>query len=151
MSIIAFGTGHRPKDAKHPFGKMVQLAIDGLIKHEAAVAICGMAAGWDLAFGTAALELEVPVWSVRPWAGHQPIRGDRALYEDIERLADRHIITNDSLTYPGPWCYQIRNEWMVDNGEEGLAYWDGKKWGGTWNCVAYAQEKGKLVHNLYPS
>lgn len=151
MSIIAWGTGHRPEHIpSHTHQDIFEIAIDGLREHDISVAICGMASGWDLAFGEAALELEIPVWSVRPWAGHAPRRGEGPTYRRIEDEAERHIITNDSLSYPGPWVYDVRNRWMVDNGEEGLAFWNGKKAGGTWNCIQYAESQGKLVHNLYP-
>lgn len=146
-----FGTGHRPEHCDLNQVEMVDLAESSLSEFAVDTIICGMAAGWDLALGQAAMSLDLKVWSVRPWAGHRPRVADEHAYNEIERYAERHVITNDSLSYPGPWAYQVRNEWMVDNGDLGLALWNGKKSGGTWNCIKYADRVGKPVENVWPS
>ena len=45
---------------------------------------------------------------------------------------------------------QIRNRWMVDNSDLVLAVFDGKKEGGTWNCVKYAKSKNKEIVVIKP-
>jgi hypothetical protein len=150
--VIIFGTGHRPEDCNVLYSEMVFLIEDEFekIRDSISVAVCGMAAGFDLAFGQAALSLDIPVWSVRPWAGHHPRRDDMEIYCELEKNAARHVITNDSMSYPGPWAYQKRNEWMVDNSDEGLSFWNGKLQGGTFNCLKYAKKTGTPVRNIYP-
>ena len=34
---------------------------------------------------------------------------------------------------------------MVDAADIVLAVWDGKEWGGTWNTIKYAKDKGKEI------
>lgn len=150
--MIIFGTGHRPEDSEYDFYQMRDLAEEALTKtpEEVVAVLCGMAAGFDLAFGIAARELEIPLWTVRPWAGHMPRMLDREWYRTLELYATRHIIINDSLSYPGAWVYHKRNEWMVDNSDAGLAFWNGKESGGTYKCLEYAKSKNRPVLNIYP-
>lgn len=147
---IVFGTGHRPEDCDVTFNNMIKIAYKALRDYvpEVEVAVCGMAGGWDLAFGGAAVRLDIPIWVVRPWQTH---RVNHNLYKTIRERAEREIVTSDSRVYPGPWVYQIRNEWMVDNSDLGFALWSGKKSGGTYNTLKYAQKRGVPVTNLYPS
>jgi uncharacterized phage-like protein YoqJ len=45
--------------------------------------------------------------------------------------------------FPDPykvWKMQGRNVWMVNQSNIVIAVWDGKRSGGTWNCVEYAFE-----------
>ena len=42
----------------------------------------------------------------------------------------------------------IRNNYMVDNSDIVIAYWDGSK-SGTGNCVNYAEKKNKKIINIY--
>ena len=41
--------------------------------------------------------------------------------------------------------YFIRDCLMVDAADIVLAVWDGKEWGGTWNTIKYARDKGKEI------
>lgn len=148
--MIVFGTGHRPESSNVLYSQMMFLAEDALEELKPRVAVCGMAAGFDLAFGEAALSLDIPIWSVRPWAGHTPRRDDLEIYTEIEKLADRHIIISEAMKYPGPWVYQKRNEWMVDNSQQGIAFWNGKVGGGTYRCLEYAKKLERPVKNIYP-
>lgn len=43
--------------------------------------------------------------------------------------------------------YQERNKRMVDDGDFVLAFWVGKRKGGTYNCMKYALKTHKLVYN----
>jgi hypothetical protein len=75
---------------------------------------------------------------------------DRDIYEALENYASRIIIVDESWTYPGPWVYQKRNEWMVNHGDEGISMWTGKRSGGTYNCLKYANGLRVRVTNIYP-
>ena len=151
-AVIVFGTGHRPEDSGHSYKDMFFAAQDFLetTDDSISVAVCGMAAGFDLAFGQAALSLEIPVWAVRPWVGHHPRKDDIEIYTELMKYAERRVDVNDAYTYPGPWVYQKRNEWMVDNSDSGVAWWSGKMSGGTYNCLVYARECDVTVQNIYP-
>ena len=43
---------------------------------------------------------------------------------------------------------EMRNRWMVDRADRMLALWDGS-FGGTCNCLAYADKKGVPFDNLW--
>ena len=45
----------------------------------------------------------------------------------------------------GPDRYQLRNRFMVDNADRVVAFTDGRKSGGTYNTIQYAQSQGKSV------
>lgn len=113
--------------------------------------IVGMANGVDLWTGDVALDLELPVWAARPWAGHQPRKDDAELYAKILENASRIDVVHEGLEYPGPWVYHKRNEFMVDNATHVLAYLNpAVASGGTFACVKYARNVAhKPVKNVY--
>lgn len=111
-----------------------------------------MANGFDLWLGDEALSLGLEVWAARPWAGHGPRAGDEALYERVLAGASKVHVVNPSIKFPGKFCYFDRNHWMVDNADRVLAYYNGKQFGGTYECIDYAENKAKVkkkVRNCY--
>lgn len=148
--IIAV-TGHRSEDCGADETTVRGRLREALVRAPSAedhVVICGMANGVDLWAGDEARILGYDVWAAKPWAGHQPRRADRELYARIIAHASRVVNVVESLEYPGAWCYQKRNEWMVDHATHVLAYWSGKEKGGTYNCIKYARGK-KPIRNVY--
>lgn len=69
----------------------------------------------------------------------------RKVYKEILEQADAVV----QVSPPGfaRWKYQARNEWMVDQSEQGLAFWLGHA-GGTANTIRYAVNQNKPVRNL---
>lgn len=146
--MILAGTGHRPEGCESE--DVVREKIrHALVDSGAATVITGMAAGFDLYLGLEALSLGIEVWAARPWAGHAPRASDFIPYGDIVTRASRVIAVDPSMNYPGPWVYQKRNEWMVDNATHLLAYWNGTTRGGTYNCLTYAMKKQVPYRNIY--
>jgi uncharacterized phage-like protein YoqJ len=84
---------------------------------------------------------------VRPWMTHGPRRGWEDKYEWAMERAAQVVETDQATKYPGPWVYEVRNRWMVDNSDKVLAWWDGTS-GGTKNCIDYADDKGVFVSYL---
>lgn len=148
MTIVAL-TGHRSEDCEREptvRRKLRQVYQDfGSID----TVVCGMANGVDLWGGDEAIGQGLEVWAAIPWKGHGPRNGDEELYERVLAHATRVVWLDDALDYPGPWVYHKRNEWMVDNADRVLAYWSGKKSGGTYACINYAEKVGKKVRNCY--
>ena len=61
-------------------------------------------------------------------------------------LAAKQIVVIDTKF---TWAaYQKRNKWMVNNCDLLIAWWIGKKHGGTWNCIQYAEKVNKPWINL---
>lgn len=145
--MILAGTGHRPE--KCAAENVVRRAIRNVLKEiRPAVAITGMAAGFDLWLGDEALLLGIEVWAAKPWAGHGPLKGDEQLYARVLAGAGKIVNVVERDEFPGNWCYQRRNEWMVDHADHILAYYDGSR-GGTANCINYANKVRKPVTNIY--
>lgn len=145
--IVAI-TGHRPEDCEDE--KIVRRKFrDALDPSKVSVLICGMAAGVDLWAADEARLLGIEVWAARPWAGHTARKGDEQLYAQVIAYASRVVNVDESESYPGPWAYHKRNEWMVDHATDVYSYWNGKESGGTFACRNYALRKKIPVHNVY--
>jgi len=132
-------TGHRSEDCRSE--EDVRNRIRGALSsapEPIEVVITGMANGVDLWGGNEALDLGLPVIAAKPWRGHGPRKSDIALYQRILDEAVEVVDVDPYDEYRGPWVYQKRNEWMVDNGTHVLAYYSGKGRGGTFNCLEYA-------------
>jgi uncharacterized phage-like protein YoqJ len=159
QDLVICGTGHRPKKIvvgaanaydPHVFGRLVDLASAALIRVSATLVISGMAIGWDMALAEAALRVG------RPFDAYVPFRGQEGLWpEESKRqysrllAAARNVVVVCPGTYAA-WKMQRRNESMVDAAGRVLALWNGTR-GGTANCVAYANQVGRPVMNLWSS
>lgn len=145
--IIAV-TGHRSEDCEDEatVRERLRAAFDDARPSRV---IVGMANGVDLWAGAEALYLGIEVWAAKPWAGHGPRASDRELYAQVIESAGKVVNVTEYTEYPGPWCYHARNEWMVDNATHVLAYWSGKKSGGTYACMKYAMKQEVPIRNIY--
>lgn len=144
--IIAV-TGHRPEKIVHDLVAIQEAFRNTFLEADPERILVGMASGIDLIAGIEGIKTCYPVWAIVPWKGHKPRKADEGDYQFVTHFAQKVIYVNEAEDYPGPWVYQKRNEWMVDNATNLLSYWDGSA-GGTGNCVKYA--KGKIKHrNLY--
>lgn len=146
--MILFGTGHRPEDSE-PEAVVRRKIRNALEELQPTIVITGMASGFDLWLGLEALDYGAGLWAAKPWAGHSPRRGEESQYARIIEGASKVIEVTNRVPYPGPWVYPVRNHWMVDNANYGLAYWNGKKSGGTYECLQYAKTKYRKVTNCY--
>ena len=147
--LIVAGTGHRPEDAEPESWVRTKARVKLQYTDGVSTFICGMASGFDLWAADEARLLGLEVWAARPWAGHTPRRGDEELYQRILDYASRVVAVDEAEEYRGPWVYQKRNEWMVDNADVVMAYWSGVEKGGTYNCVKYARGRKPLANIYY--
>ena len=143
-------SGHRPEKLGNNFAALGVVAMDEIEKSGATLLIQGMASGFDLLCAKYAWLLGIPFMGIKPWAGHKPRVADRMDYRKAEDRAKQIISTDPSKDYPGPWVYQRRNEYMVDNCDFMLSCWDGRHFGGTWNCIEYALSREVHVTNINP-
>lgn len=154
--IIAI-TGHRPEKIPD-FG-----FVDAQLRHafndfNASKVIEGQASGVDLHAAMVAYQMKIPYVAVRPWKNHKGRMGgsngfrqsDEKVYDIAIANAFEVVDISDSATYPGPWIYQKRNEWMVDHADMVVSVWDGIEDGGTWNCIKYSRKMKKRVFNINP-
>jgi uncharacterized phage-like protein YoqJ len=152
MHTIAF-TGHRPKDIPGIGFIEFAAALDALVKGRTDLHfVVGGALGTDSWAATYALTRNIPYTLVTPFdldvmtrfwtdAAKKSLRTQR-------NAAEAHIVIN-----PGAYdvrAYQTRNEAMVDQADVVFAVYNGKRGGGTYNCIRYALKAGKPVYNLFP-
>ena len=150
--MIIAATGHRPDKlgGYDPIAEMrLQMkASQYLQAMEPESVIVGMALGWDMAFGWAAVGLGIPLHAAVPFKG-QELRWPPSSQEKYNRLLC--LCASITVVFPGGYCayaMQMRNEWMVDRANRIAAMWDGSP-GGTCNCVRYAHKRSVPIDNLY--
>lgn len=154
--MIVAGTGHRP-DKLGGYDTRVRLALGGLAaeylyKTGPAEVISGMALGWDQALAGAAIALGIPLIAAVPfetqasrWPSESQARYKRLLAQatHVEIVTAGEVygrLVNEAM--------EARNRWMVDRAGRMGALWDGS-WGGTFNCIKYAEKVGVPVDNLW--
>ena len=125
MRIII--TGHRAeKLAPYDFA-WIQSAMDNILvdlraKEKNLLAYSGMASGIDLHFCRSCLLLGIPFIACIPFEGQEitmsPHEAD---------LRSQYIKTAKEIK-------QVKNSWMVEHTDVGIAVWNGQK-GGTFNVV----------------
>lgn len=147
--MIVCGTGHRPEGCVSE--RDVRFKVNCyLTETKPDVFITGMASGFDLWAAQEAMLHNIEVWAAKPWAGHKHRAGEKRLYDTILAYASRVINVNEAVGYPGPYVYHVRNQWMVDNADSVVAYWNGESSGGTYACMSYAINAAKKpVLNIY--
>lgn len=150
-SINVSITGHRPERvAEHE--KTIRRAL--LVAYEdlgAYRVIQGCAAGVDLWAASEAFIAGIPFVAARPWKGHKPRKADEFAYRMMMKNAEEVHNISDEEDFPGNWCYQRRNEWMVNRADYTIAVWDGVEKGGTFNCIQYAVEVKRPLYIIAPS
>lgn len=144
---IAAVTGHRECDATRvieAYDKAYQLYNVSLVH-------IGMAPGVDLLAGRLADELAIPIRACIPWKTHYKTISKewRDDYDRIMDVATEIVYISQSEKYVGPDMYHARNRYMVAHSKVLLAYWNGKKSGGTYQTIEYARKREYLVDNLY--
>lgn len=148
--MIVAMTGHRPEKMKASRGDIEKAVSDALLFVKADYLIQGMAAGVDLWSAHVAYLLQIPYECAVPWRTHEARSEDKSLYAEALKHADKITYVNEADSYLGPWLYQRRNEYMVDNCDNVLAVWDGGR-GGTHNAVQYALKINKPTWRLDPN
>lgn len=149
MTVLC-GSGHRLSGQYHGRTKreLRMFARQVLRRHNPSLVIAGGALGWDQALAWAALDLELKLRLVLPFRGMEN-RWEPDMRAEFHRMVDKA----DSAIWLGeaydPDLYQARNVQMVDESEGVLALWDGRKHGGTFNCLRYAHTQDRRVHHLW--
>jgi len=164
-------TGHRDFDNV----KLVDRWINGIAtRHPQATIITGAAIGADLLTAEATVRKDnlksLVVLPMLPtvFTARWPLTlGDRlhAVLQksDIYLMSEYREVSFDRLCELDLACadaegmkYEIeflteRNEYIVDNSDFMVAFWDGRQNGGTFNAVRYALQKGVEVYQGFPT
>lgn len=141
-------SGHRPNKlggfaAKENHRMIRRHMRDLLQKHDNPTLISGGALGIDQMWMQVGLYLGLEVIAVIPFKGFEE-RWPSSSRQEFENLLAqckevRYIDNKFSMA-----AYQKRNEWMVDNSDLLIAYWNGSN-GGTANCVQYARKQNRNI------
>lgn len=146
---IASVTGHRQLPADQQL--FVESELDRVMeKLGAEVAISGMALGVDTWWAEIALERRVALHAYVPF----PAQADRwpaAAQERYVRLLELAAEVITVAPSYRPSAFQERNEAMVDACDVLVGVWDGRRTGGTWNCIEYARRVGRELVLVDPA
>ncbi len=156
ISTVCF-TGHRPSDlgttpaaAKSALRK----AIYGAIQSGATTFITGGAIGVDtyaaqIVIAAKAVYPNIKLYIAVPFRGFTKYWSNtqRVEYADTIRKCDGFKIICDT---PSKRAYHERNRFMVNHADLVIAYWSGKRSGGTYATVQYAQQTKTRIVNCYP-
>lgn len=135
-------TGHRTEKLQpYDFG-WIQSAIDDLLVEIKVygtdlLAYSGMASGIDLHFCRSCLLLGIPFIACVPFEGQE------------ETMSPRDADLREQYLKVAKEIKQVKNSWMVEHCDVGLAVWDGNK-GGTHNVVQQFVEKRRNFYWINP-
>lgn len=131
-------TGHRT--LSHSFDSIVEKFILHMNNLKGDVVITGMAVGFDQLVAEVCLAADIKYVAAIPFLGQekrwpQPVQ--KRYHELLGKAYKTKIVTDGGYE---PWKMHARNEWIVNNSEAIIAYFDGKeiKGSGTWACCQYA-------------
>lgn len=151
------GTGPRaietwPVRARQDLRTVIVNKLDGLrIDHDDLVVVSGMAEGFDAMLASVATEMDIPFVACVPnpsygsyYWGQKSQTGTNRLdeYLSLIELATEVVFCSQTI-----YCYPdgkrihsnfYRNEVMVDNSDQVLAYYTDS--GGTIHCIRYAED-----------
>lgn len=145
--------GHRPNrlggydiTVARNLMRVARLAIDDL---KPSRVVCGMAIGWDMALGLAAVERGIPLVCAVPFEGYSHHRdsANRTLNTLLSHAVQVQYVNQDAVDFT--YAMHKRNEWMVNHSDTVAALWNGDKHSGTWHCIHYAMKQGKPTTNFW--
>ena len=150
-SIAVAFTGHRTYRSEAD--EELRQLLEELYAAGARRYLCGMAWGFDLSAGEAVvqhklLHEDVELVAVEPFAEFRSLfRGEDAeRYDALIEVADRRVVVGENNV----GAYMRRNDYLVDHSSLVVAWWDGRRDGGTAYTALRARRKGREVVNLYP-
>lgn len=150
--VIAF-TGHREYDHTQHHDSLRERLIEQLEKSDHEITtLSGMADGFDLSAAETILELRNEGWPIKlhavvPYRGHEKMIKAQRVYQEVLSAADRVIILEDHYSYG---VFLRRNNYLVDNADLVIAYYNNGKKGGTAYTVKRAIKRGISIENIYP-
>ncbi len=131
-------TGHRPGRISGQEQGIKEWVKDYLSKVDCTEAYSGIAMGTDQIFASVVEDMGIPLICCYPYRRdkfHPVEQRINAKAKDVRFISEEY----------SKQSYWIRDKYMVDNCDVLLAVFDGKKEGGAWIAVDYAQRIGKPV------
>lgn len=138
-------TGHRQIIN---YDKLYLSITDTLKEFNPEYTISGAAIGFDQLFAVICIRLSIPFIAAVPFEGQEckwPEHIQKQYHKILNKAKEVVIVSEGGFTKEK---FQIRNEWIVNNSDEILAYWNGKN-SGTGNCINYAEKLSKRITNIF--
>lgn len=154
-------TGYRPSKFPFPLKKgndgyenMENNLVETILllaEQNCRIFYSGMAMGFDLIAAETVLALKnafnppLKLIAVIPFSGQSDNFSDgwKERFQNVLKNADETVTLSD-IYFNG--CFQTRNEYMVDNSDYVITWYDGQR-GGTANTLHYAERNGRQVFN----
>jgi uncharacterized phage-like protein YoqJ len=171
LQSAAFFTGHRPPDlggwnedndvAREVKAWLIQ-AIERAYVRGKRVFISGLATGTDMWAGEAVIALkeqhhDIELYAAIPFPSQASkwAEFNKKRWKRLKEEADSFTIlfedpSKDSPTWAWASLLHQRNQWMVKNGSVGIAVWNGKEKGGTFDCLKKAKAAGRPILRYDP-
>lgn len=143
MGMIVGVTGHR--QLNHSNQAVALVTKDIFTRLGASEVITGMALGYDQLVAEVCLEMGIPFVAAIPCKDQEKLwnKGQQDRYKELLSKASR-VVMVDEGDY-APWKMLKRNQWIVDNVQHMVSYWNGSKEGGTAHCLRYAKAQKRPV------
>lgn len=154
-AVSAAFTGHRAcgYSVRESVKARLEVAILNAYEHGTRNFISGFAIGFDMLAAEVVVALrkqhpDITLTAAIPFKGQSSrySLSDKFRYERLMKEADEVIVLSNSYFSR---CYLERDEFMVDNSNLLIAYYDGREIGGTFYTVKKAKKDGVRVVNLY--
>jgi len=126
---------------------LYDLASGWLKANQPREVVSGLAAGWDTAVASAALDQDIPLIAALAYQG-QADQWPPEAKTVHEKLRDGASEIYQYSREKAHGCYTRRDRWVLERGDIVLALWSGAD-GGTARAVATAQKLGKPIINLW--
>lgn len=151
-SISLAGSGHRPEHIARGNRTLEEIReqifafyVDLLRWLQPKEIITGLARGFDMWFGWAAVEAEVPLIGAIPYP--EQSRGwspeDEQEWSDLgSACSDVYVVSQQYWETESDNALHARNRWMIDRGTHLTSFWQGTR-GGTAHANDYAVLVGK--------
>ncbi len=116
--------------------------------------VCGGAVGFDTIAATQVIKVKAGGADIKLilalpcrdqtafWKNTEMLR----IYQKIKGTADEVIYVNDLFT---EGCMKERNQYMVNMSSACIAYFNGKRMGGTYQTVRMAEKNGVTIVNVF--
>lgn len=149
--MIVAGTGHRPIDYSRLEQRYLEdIAEMAIAQTEPSKIISGMALGWDTAIANVAIREGIPLVAAIPFEGQESRWMDeskKVYYQILSKASDIVVVSEGGFSRR---AMQLRNEWMVDNCDLLIAWYNtSRPRSGTGQCITYANRVGTKYLNFW--
>ena len=112
--------------------------------------ITGMAQGFDMAMGVAAIKLNIKTIAAIPFRGQElkwPVFWQDVYNRILSKVNSIKVVSRGNFSSKK---YLVRNEWMIDNSDRVLAFYNNMDVNsGTGHCIRYAESKDRDIDNWW--